>query len=324
MAYERVTALIPRMIRDVFKRELSYLDLPVTEKRFLGFIFSFSIAISLALALNAYFFFNLSPILSFFSIFLLATGGTYAWLYFSSSAKGQFIELILPDTLQLIAANLSAGLTMDKALLVAARKEFGPLERELKRVSTRIISGTSTVDALMEMPKRVRSSIFEKTVWLMAKGIESGGELSSLLIQLSEDLRRRYAVQQEVKANVSVYILLIFFAAIVAAPVLIGISTFIVQVTVARVTALQIPAALPTLGEGTLIAPGLGVSIEFVELFSVTMVFISALFSGLTLGIITRGRESEGVKFLPFLIVMALFFFFAVKWVLSIFFAGIL
>ena len=324
MWYERITSLVPGKIRELFTRELSYVDLPVSDKKFLGFLFSFSVALALALAFNAYVVVGFPWIISFPSIVAIAVGGTYAWLYYSSTAKGQFIELILPDTLQLIAANLSAGLTIDKALLVAARKEFGPLEKELKRVSTRILAGTPTVIALMDMPKRVRSSIFEKTVWLMAKGIESGGELSSLLIQLSDDLRRRYAVQQEVRANVSVYILLIFFAAIVAAPVLIGISTFIVQVTVARVAALQIPAALPTLGEGTLIAPGLGVSVEFIEIYSFFMVLIAALFSGLTLGIITRGKEAEGVKFMPFLVVMALACFYAAKFVLALFFSALL
>ena len=61
---------------------------------------------------------------------LMAFSGIQALSYFILSFKVEDrtarIEKVLPDMLQLIAANINAGMTSFQAIKLSARKEFGP------------------------------------------------------------------------------------------------------------------------------------------------------------------------------------------------------
>ena len=41
------------------------------------------------------------------------------------------MELVFPDFIGLVASNLRAGMTLDKALLISSRKEFAPLDSKI-------------------------------------------------------------------------------------------------------------------------------------------------------------------------------------------------
>ena len=88
------------------------------------------------------------------------------------------IEELLPDFLSIMSSNIRSGLTYDRALLLSARKEFGPLSKEVDRAAKEVISGKTLPDALMGMTTRVRSESFAKTMRLIVEGVRSGGKLA--------------------------------------------------------------------------------------------------------------------------------------------------
>ncbi|MFH8132343.1 MAG: type II secretion system F family protein, partial [Candidatus Aenigmatarchaeota archaeon] len=101
--------------------------------------------------------------------------------------KGSFAESVLPDALQLMAANIRSGLTPDKALLFSARPEFGVLEKEIRVAASKAIAGEPFEDALSSLVSRIKSRIVNRTFNLIFEGMKKGGEIARLLEQTAED-----------------------------------------------------------------------------------------------------------------------------------------
>ena len=127
MNFRVFTIFYPRKLRNNYKKLLDYANVKTEAGRFLGFILVFGIAVALMLAfwLGYLAHYNIWIVfgISFVSFQLLI----YMWLLLSVDAKAKFVEKMLPDALQLMASNMRSGITSDKALLMAARPEFGPL-----------------------------------------------------------------------------------------------------------------------------------------------------------------------------------------------------
>ncbi|MEW6295542.1 MAG: type II secretion system F family protein [Candidatus Diapherotrites archaeon] len=325
--YQRIAAILPKSITEKFKQELEYLGIDINERKFVGFLVVFSLALSLGIAVNLYLFFQIPFIISFVFFALLFFGGVYAWLSIMSESKGRYVEKILPDALQMIASNIKSGLTTERALLVSARPEFGPLETELKEVSKRIAAGERIEVALMQLPKKIRSKILERTVWLISKGIGAGGQIADLLLKLSDDLREENSLQEETKANVSIYIILILFASAVGAPLLFGVSSFIVQVLYKQIS--TVPSVSPELlqqGGGSAATPIISsflvgnrnpIKPDFAVMIVSIILVVGSVFASMTIGVINTGKEKGGFKYILPFILISFAIFFAVRIMLA-------
>lgn len=319
MIYERVASLLPSRALGWISEQLEYSGLGVSEQRFAGFVLAFGLGLSIAVALNAFVLFALPFLPTALIIFFVFSGGSFFWISSVAESKGKFVERVLPDALQLIASNIKAGLTTERALFVSARPEFGPLAEELKETSKRILSGERIERAVMEIPKRIKSKVLERTVWLIAEGIKSGGQIADLLIELSNDLREENALKAEIRANISMYVMLIFFSATIGAPILFAISSHIVGVLAEQTAAIGVSpseiaahgARIPVLG--VIGIPKVGISEGFVVFFAQITLFFSCLFASLTLGVITTGNEKNGVKYIPITLAIAFALFFLTR-----------
>lgn len=312
--YNYVAKLLPSSIRRSYQDLLRYNDIKIDYDRFLGFIFLFGLAASFALAFDAMVVFSLTfnvfIIFSFVS-FILSQVLVYTWLVLSADGKGKFVEDVLPDALQLMAMNLRAGMTTDRALILAARTEFGPLERELSKAGKQILSGKEIKYALLEIPTRIKSATLDRTIRLIIQGIESGGELSELLEQIAEDIQNTRQIQQEIQANVLMYAIFIFFAAGIGAPMLFGISTYLVEVLSRQLSQVNIAE---TALQGIKIAQGrVAVSQQFLIFFTLASLTVTSIFGGFIIGIVKRGESKQGARFIPILLVISFSVFFFVR-----------
>lgn len=316
-----IGGIIPEFITKRIARELSYVGIDIEEKRFAGFLFVFVTGLSLTVSLNIFFFYKFPVYLSFPGIALLLFGLVIYWLKMVSQSKAKQAENALPDALELIASNIKAGMTTERALFESAREEFGPLSKELKTASRKIITGQRTDIALGDIPKRIKSPLLERTIELLIQGIRSGGQITDLLFQISDSIREENATKEEIKANISMYIMMIFITATFGAPLLFGISSYIVGV-VSESSMREVSGELPTSASvgvaGRITSLALEqskekVSEEFIVLFAELALLITAVFSALTIGIIQIGSEINGVKFIPVILVVSFVLFFFVR-----------
>jgi len=236
----------------------------------------------------------------------------HGFLVLAIEKRAKFVETVLPDALQLMAANTRAGHIPSRALMLSARKEFGPLSQAIKKAGKEMLTGKSMEESFMVIPKYIKSEILEKSIKLIIRGAKSGGEFAELLEQDAENIRRNQAITKEVRANVTMYIIFIGFAGCVGAPILYALSSFLTT----TITKLGAAATLPETVSSQvsfLQFSGVEISQEFLFIFSIVAIFVTTFFSGLIIGSISSGSEKAGIKFVPFLMVAAFGIFFLTR-----------
>jgi len=333
MSYEYIAKLMPRSIRNAYREIVNYSGVRVKSDRFLGFTMLFGLGIAFAVAFDASVLLGLglqTSLLIFLAAYAVFEAGCYMWLWFKAEGKGRFVDGVLPDALQLMSMNMRAGLTTDRAFIFAARPEFGPLEDEIRRVGKAVMAGVDVKDALLGMTKRIRSRTLDSTMKMLVDGMESGGEIASLLEQTSLDIINTRLVEKEVRANVLMYVIFIFFAAGIGAPLVFGISTHLMSVMSEQMSRFATIDFTKYQAGGGGFAGNLGVftgfnrmgqaasiSPDFLMLYAVVSLLVTSFFGSLTIGLIKDGKEKQGFKYMPLLLVLSLAVFFVTRLIVS-------
>lgn len=229
------------------------------------------------------------------------------------------MEDAFPDFISLMASNLRAGMTIDRALLLSARKEFSPLDEEISALGKDILTGKEISEAMAEMADRIGSDDIRKTVLLIVSGIRSGGNLSVLLEHVSESTRERIFVRKKAASNVLMYQIFIFFAVAAGAPFLFGLSSVLVEVLTSilkdipfeQISNANMPFTLTTIN----------ISVSFILYFSTFFVIATSILSSLVLGLVSKGKEREGIKYIVPMMVVSLLVFFLSRILLLRYFA---
>lgn len=241
------------------------------------------------------------------------------------SARIKKMEDVFPDFIELMSSNLRAGMTVDQALLLSSRKEFAPLDEEILQLGKDIVTGKDMSLALNAMSERIKSMKISKTVDLINSGIRSGGNLSILLEETAVAMRERDFIEKKASSNVLMYVIFIFFAAAIGAPILFALSSVLVGIMAkllstvpsssgSAFSSVRVPFAITKIN----------ISTSFIEYFSITFLVLTNILSSLMLGITNKGEEKAGLKYLIPMVILSLVVFFIVRTLLSSYFAGLI
>ena len=293
--YRIIARILPRKIRDKFKDFLFYTSIKVNPDMFIGFVILTSILLGLVGGFFLTPFVKLSFWIVFVAFVLLSIIIVYVWLVLLVDKKARLVEDSLPDALQLMASNLRAGMTPDKALLLSSRPEFGPLKDEIDLVGKKVALGKNIGTALMEMAKQIRSQKLVRAVELINSGLDSGGSLATLLEATANDLREQFLIDKKIKASISMYVIFIFSAAAMITPVLFGLSSFLIDILQSTLSNIDIP----TTAISSLPIKGVQVTIssKFVVMYIITFLVVNSLMASLLLGMIAKGNRKEGLRY---------------------------
>ena len=235
------------------------------------------------------------------------------------SAKMRNMENVFPDFLQLMASNLRAGMTISKAMLLSSREEFAPLDKEILRVGKDITTGKEIETALIDMSERIKSKKIHKTILLIISGLKAGGNLAVLLEETASNMKERNFVEKRAASNTLMYVIFIFVAVALAAPILFGLSNVLVSVLtniLSKLPSTQAYVNVPfTLTK-------VNISTEFINYFSLSFILMLDVLASLVLGLINKGEEKEGLRFLIPILILSYGSFFLTKMFLSNFLAG--
>ncbi len=326
--------LVPENIYNKFKKLFAYTNISVDFKKLTGFIVFLSIFLSITFSSILFLFIHSKnirlPLWFFFiSVLLLSLAFVFiSYLLFLiiSTKRGRFVDQILPDVLLLISTNLKSGMSPDRAIMLAARPEFGPLEKEFKRVAKETIAGKELSYSLSKLPQNINSMILKRTIDLIIEGLESGGELSSLLEQIAEDIREIDILEKELQANVMMYVMFILIAVGFGAPLLFAISTHLVTTLTSVSSSISLPeGGVPTTGNIPINInfSGLTLPPSFIINYSVIAMIVTSIFGSLMIGAIRTGKSRDGLKyFLPLIITSLALFFLTKKGLSSLIFVG--
>ncbi len=269
--------------------------------------------IFLILGLTLYLFFGWIYCIVPLVVLLVVEGIMHLTLVMVSNKRASLAEEMLPDALRLISSNLRAGLIPEKALLVSARPEFGPLSEQINEAGKFLIVGRQIKDAFEAIPAKINSSVLRKTSNLIVEGIIKGSSLSLLLEGLADDIKSTSMLRKEIKAQVTAYSMFIFLALSFGAPLLYSASLFLTETLIGLGTVL--PDEPLATGAIQLTMSGVNLSEEFLLYYSITMMIISSIFGGILIGLIQEGKELAGLKYIGMLLVIDLTLFYLIKFV---------
>jgi len=242
--------------------------------------------------------------------------------YYDSDARARAVESILPDFLLLIANNIRSGQTPFAAFRQSARKEFGVLSEEAKLASTKSLGTQSFEKALQQLGNRIDSRMLRETISLFAQSLKAGSHLAKLLESCAMDLRRMQELRKEMISSVRTYVLFVGFVALIATPLLLAISIQFLSM----LQGIQGVQAASATAQVSFLNPEISISASTMQNLSYLLLFGNALFAGLFLGILNKGKLKHGLRyFIPLAIASFIMFFvlqFAVARLFTAFFAG--
>jgi len=264
-----------------------------------------------------------STLLFFFGVSMWLSPGVFVFimvfLYFRISIKAadriKNMEEVFPDVISLMASNLRAGITIDRAFLLAAKPEFFPLDQEILKTGKDITTGQDIIYALKKMGERIDSEKISKVVLLIISGLKAGGNISDLLEQTSSNMKKKEVLEKKSRSTILMYVIFIFFAVGVGAPVLFGLSSVLVEI-VMNLTS-KLPETASTQMNMPLSFTELSVSLNFVIYYSITFIIVSDLISSLVIGLVRKGDAKAGLKYFIPLVGASLALFFLVRIILS-------
>jgi archaeal flagellar protein FlaJ len=229
---------------------------------------------------------------------ILSIGMPYILLYFVADKRKSFVESVLPDALQMISANLRAGVTPYEAVRSASIEDFGPLGKEFERVTNMSVGNVSFSKTLLTVCDSFDSAALTRSMKLFASSIKAGGHLAELLENLAIDINERHSLKRELVTNTTTNSMFIMFTIVVGTPMLLAISIYFVDV----VTGLQ-----GSSGDGS--GFGLGsiggdISIDspFLINISYVMLFMTGVLACMFIGAMIDGEAKKGLKWAPVII----------------------
>ncbi|MBD3208885.1 type II secretion system F family protein [Candidatus Woesearchaeota archaeon] len=259
----------------------------------------------------------------FAGLFVLAWVLLYIFLDVRIFNRTLELEEVLPDFLQLVSANISAGMPVDRALWFAVRPRFGILAKEIEDVAKSTISGEDLSSALQRFTRRYDSKVLRRSINLLLEGMDSGGEMAGLLNKIALNIQETRILKKEMAANVMTYAIFIGFATVVAAPVLFGLSGQLLVIIQKIMGLLAVEGGTGGAGFFTLSLEGDSITVGDFRIFSVATLFVTSLFSAFIISIIRKGTVKEGARFIPVFVLATLALYFVASWILSVLLGGL-
>ena len=248
----------------------------------------------------------------------------YISLLLMADERRRRVEDVLPEFLSLSAANVRAGMTIDQAMWYAAKPEFGILSDEVAIVAKKAFGGVPFNQAIDHLTERFSSKAVRRTVALIKQGIASGGKLADILEKTADDTRQMATLRKEIATSLIMYVIFIVFAGAIGTPFLFAISGKLVGIIEGVFSTHQFSDISTSSYSGSLIMPQkpLITSSEFF-IFTVLCCIMTAIFSSLIIGVISKGSKKDGMTYLPVLLIGSLVIFFLMGFLLDTVLANI-
>jgi len=324
IAFEK---LVSRRVAELAAEELKLAGVKMPLEKFLRLAILGGIAL-----------FVIVPFALFFAkvdVFLAALAGfialsvfeivIYALLEMKIEQRKTFVESILPDYLQISAADIRSGVAIDKALVIAARPEFKYFSEDVKAIDKELYAGLTLQQALQDLGKRYRSSQLQHTIRMIIEGITYGGGMTDLLNQIARDIRQQQTIQKEISGQLFLYTIFIAFAALVGAPVLYGLTSRMIYIvdTVWAGILKSNPGGLPTVGVSFLRPSPPKITVSMYKNFALTAVLLITGFASFIVSAISSGSVFRGIRYLPLFILIGVSVFFITSAVIGTMFASV-
>jgi len=203
-----------------------------------------------------------------------------------------------PDFMRDLAEFWKGGLSMTKAVDTLSKGEYGALDEEVERMAQQLSWGVAFNEVMEDFAKRVKTGLIERSIALIEEANKAGGEISDILLTVSNDAREIKILDKEKEGVMKSYISII-------------VSAFLIYaIIIAAMVIIFVPAISTSTKEIDLSSTSFGgVSIKELEPAFVALIFfysvvVQALGGGLNAGIMGKGTISDGLKWAALFLIL--------------------
>jgi len=244
----------------------------------------------------------------------------YYFMHDSKFRKAELeIEEDLPEFIDNLVSNLKGGISLEKALLKSVRTEQKALLSEVTLINQRIMMGDDVFHALRTFRQRFDSQVINRTFFLIEEGIKGGGNIANPLERISENLKRIYNLNNEIKASSGGFSVVIRAITLFVAPLLFALALTLLTF-IGNLFSLILKSGTDTLPVSEL-PPEFTVYLIY---FSYAMIIMITFFSSLITSELKNEKIHNAIKYLPFFMMVGIFIFKIFSKVLLGFFGNII
>jgi len=221
-------------------------------------------------------------------------------LYYNRWKTG--IDRNIPRLLLDLTSSVRVGLSLTRALELAAGRDYGPLTAELRTLRTQLSWGVELETALRSLAQRVDTVLARRTFLLLMEAARAGGMIIDTLDTMQRYVADLQTVERERRAAMRPYVTIIYIAFLV----FLGIAVLLYTSFFVEVARLQ-QRLLETGPEAARLIPGLReFNISALRTIFLHISFIQSILGGLAAGKLGEASFGAGVKHI---IIMALIAF---------------
>ncbi len=311
----RFERLVSRRVAELVAEELRLAGSKIQLEAFLRYIILGSLLMFALVSFVLFLVFKVNVFLSALAgliALVIPSIAAYALLELKIEQRKSFVESILPDYLQLTAADIRSGIAIDKAIDSAARPEFKYFSDDVHDIEKELYGGMTLQQALQDLSKRYRSLQLQHTVRMIVEGVQYGGGMTDLLNQIAKDIRSQQTIQKEISGQLFLYTIFIAFAALIGAPVLYGLTSQMIAVTDTVWAGIlkSNPGGLPTVGVSFLRPSPPKITIAMYHNFAISAVLLITGFAAFIVSAISTGSVFKGMRYLPIFLLVGIAIFF--------------
>jgi flagellar protein FlaJ len=273
--------------------------MPKIEKSVKKFTWAASVSAAATIILFAYIMFGGTRLFDEFAFFavIVAVFPPTVFNYIDYKWR-RAIDEHLPDLFRSIVQAQETGMTLPQALEEAAKRNYGPLTAELRKMNAQISWGMTFEEALLALGRRANTVLMQRTIPLIIEASRSGGRVEKVFDPTGKFIQTTLLLDKERRNQTRPYIAIIYVAFFVFIfTVILLFRSFFVNVE-----------NLPALGAATV-----AMSPEEIQRILFHMTVIQAFFGGLVAGKMGEGTMNAGLKHS---LVMMLCGYFALKFLL--------
>jgi flagellar protein FlaJ len=236
--------------------------------------------------------------------FAVALALMVMWPRMQADKRRGAVEDALPDALHHMAVAIKTGLVLESVIAEIGEADYGPLSEEYAQVVLEIKRGRTLRDAFLNFALRSGSKDIVRAINLLLEGMESGGPISDVLDEVSEDMKSTKEVKQDRKTFTSQQISFLAMASLMAGPFVMGVV-----------------GALPQIMEAAMEGAGGEGAMDMAEIYQVVdaltaYVILQAISTAIMMGVIMFGEFKSGTKFMIPMAIVAYAVYSVVKYIM--------
>jgi flagellar protein FlaJ len=206
------------------------------------------------------------------------------------------LESSLPNFFRDVAGMNDSGMTLPNAISNVAQGEYGALTVYIRRLAAEMSWSVPFVEALQRFGQRVGTPLAARSVDLIAKASQAGGDVSEVLRAAANDTYEFFNLKNERKNNMLIYMVI----------VLVSFFVFLFVIAILESTFLTTMAEAGTSVAKTGAKGFMGkVNIEFYKRLFSHAAMIQGFFSGLVAGQMGEGDVVAGLKYSCIMLLIA-------------------